>query len=251
MTSLRLDPQQLLRTSMALERRVAERFPESGLRKIAGEVVQLTRVTTDQATELSKPIWWLRALLLSLVLVGAGLFVEVGTFLSFTNLSQDVAGSVQSIEALINTIVLGVIGVTALVGLEARIKRKRVGLHLHSLRSVIHVIDMHQLTKDPDALTATYQPTVHSPVRNFTAAELVRYLDYCAELLAITGKLAALYAQAFNDEQVAEAVSDIEELGTDLSRKVGQKMMVVETRLTATNTTPHRPRHRVRHDDGA
>jgi len=28
---------------------------------------------------------------------------------------------------------------------------------------------------------------------------LCRYLDYCSELLSLTGKLAALYAQSFSD----------------------------------------------------
>ena len=47
-------------------------------------------------------------------------------------------------------------------------------------------------------------------------------------MFSITGKLAALYAQAVNDEVVAEAVNDIENLGTNLSRKVWQKIMLID-----------------------
>jgi hypothetical protein len=61
-----------------------------------------------------------------------------------------------------------------------------------------------------------------------TAAEMSRYLDYCSELLAITGKLAALYAQAVPDEGVASAVNDIELLGSSLSRKIWQKITLID-----------------------
>jgi hypothetical protein len=93
---------------------------------------------------------------------------------------------------------------------------------------VIHVIDMHQMTKDPDTLSADYEPTDASPKRLLTAAELTRYLDYCSEMLAITGKLAALYAQAVADEGVASAVNDIETLGSNLSRKIWQKITLLD-----------------------
>ena len=46
-------------------------------------------------------------------------------------------------------------------------------------------------------------------------------------MLSITGKLAALYAQALNDDVVVNAVNDIENLGTNLSRKIWQKIMLV------------------------
>ena len=71
-----------------------------------------------------------------------------------------------------------------------------------ALRSLIHVIDMHQLTKDPAALSADFKPTAHSPVRITNRQDLARYLDYCSEMLSITGKLAALFAQSVNDEVV-------------------------------------------------
>ncbi len=46
-------------------------------------------------------------------------------------------------------------------------------------------------------------------------------------MLSITGKLAALYAQSVNDDVVVEAVNDIEELGSNLSRKIWQKIMLI------------------------
>jgi hypothetical protein len=223
-----LDPDKILATATALEARVQARFADAGLYGVAREIVALTRDTAREAKELLAPIWWLRILIAALILGGGALFLSVGTFLSFSNLSHDAMGSVQSIEAAINTTVLAALGLTALVRLEARIKRRRVAKNLHGLRAIIHVIDMHQLTKDPAALSSSYKATAASPSRTFSAPELARYLDYCSEMLAVTGKLAALYAQAVNDDGVAEAVNDIENLGSNLSRKIWQKIMLIE-----------------------
>jgi len=87
---------------------------------------------------------------------------------------------------------------------------------------------MHQLTKDPVTLLPDYEPTETSPARDLDAVGMSRYLDYCSELLAITGKLAALYSQAVPDEGVAQAVTDIELLGSSLSRKIWQKIMILQ-----------------------
>jgi hypothetical protein len=228
-----LDPGKILETAQALERRVSSRFPERGLTRVPVEMVGLTRATIADAETLVPPIWWLRVLILAVVLGGAALFLSVGSLISFSRLSREAIGSVESIEAGINTLVLAALGLAALVGPEGRIKRRRVTKSLHALRSVIHVIDMHQLTKDPSVFQAGYAPTAASPDRAMTPRELERYLDYCSELLAITGKLAALYAQAVPDEGVAQAVNDIESLGSNLSRKIWQKITLIDERMIA------------------
>jgi hypothetical protein len=135
---------------------------------------------------------------------------------------------VQGFESSINTLILAGVGLYSLIQLEERIKRKKVHRGLHQLRSIIHVIDMHQLTKDPAALSADFTPTPSSPKRITNPADLARYLDYCTELLSITGKLSALYAQAVNDGEVADAVNSVEELGSNLSRKIWQKIMLLQ-----------------------
>jgi hypothetical protein len=101
---------------------------------------------------------------------------------------------------------------------------------------------MHQLTKDPAALAADYAPTDASPARNLSAADLLRYLDYCSEMLAITGKLAALYAQSVADDGVAAAVNDIETLGSNLSRKIWQKITLLDPVLRAAKAPVRPPR---------
>ena len=57
--------------------------------------------------------------------------------------------------------------------------------------------------------------------------QLSRYLDYCSELLALTSKLAALHAQHLQDPVVLDAVNDIESQTADLSRKIWQKLTIL------------------------
>ncbi|MFN6008092.1 MAG: hypothetical protein ACK47C_19085 [Paracoccaceae bacterium] len=223
-----LDPAKILATAETLERRVRERFPDRGLALVAAEVVALARMVTAEVGILTPPIWWLRGLVALVVAVGAAVFLWVGSIVPLRDIGQEAVGSVQGIEAAINTLLLAGFGMVALVRLEARVKRQRVARGLHGLRSIIHVIDMHQLTKDPVTLSPDFSPTETSPARDLDAVGMSRYLDYCSELLALTGKLAALYSQAVPDEGVAQAVTDIELLGASLSRKIWQKISLIE-----------------------
>jgi hypothetical protein len=87
---------------------------------------------------------------------------------------------------------------------------------------------MHQLTKDPDRLLHPVADTESSPERTLTRDELGRYLDYCSELLSLTSKLAALYAERFNDSVVLQAVDEVETLTTGLSGKIWQKIVILD-----------------------
>ncbi len=223
-----LDAPKILTTTERLERRIVERFPDRGLAQVAREVVSLARKVDQEVRELGPPIWGLRLLVGAVVLAGAAVFLWVGSIIPLNQVGRDAIASIEGVEAAINTLLLAVLGLVALVRLEARVKRQRVARGLHELRSVIHVIDMHQLTKDPVTLSPDFRPTETSPSRDMTATEMSRYLDYCSELLAITGKLAALYAKAVPDEGVASAVNDIELLGSSLSRKIWQKITLID-----------------------
>ncbi|MDX8534635.1 hypothetical protein RFM41_25420 [Mesorhizobium sp. VK25A] len=227
-----LDPTRIIETAQRLEERVAERFPERGLRAIAAELVSLSLDLAKAAKELEAPIWWLRGVIIAAFIAGVAMFLFVGTILPLDRISgaDDAVQSMQGIEATINTVILAVLGLLALIRTEERIKRKQVFRKLHGLRSLIHVIDMHQLTKDPATLSADFKPTSHSPARITNAADLARYLDYCSEMLSITGKIAALFAQSVNDDVVVNAVNDIENLSSNLSRKIWQKITLIEDR---------------------
>lgn len=226
-----LDNARITETAEQLALRVSERFPQNGISGVARELVQLSKDAARDAAELQRPILWLRLLTGAAVLIGALMFAYIGTFLSFDRISTGAFEFAAGLEASVNILILALLGFITLAKSEQRIKRNKVLTGLHRLRSVIHVIDMHQLTKDPAALSDGFKPTTSSPKRITDPDQLSRYLDYCSEMFSITGKLAALYAQAVNDEVVAEAVNDIENLGSNLSRKVWQKIMLIDAKV--------------------
>jgi hypothetical protein len=80
---------------------------------------------------------------------------------------------------------------------------------------------MHQLTKDP---TILMNDRVAPTMSKF---DLTRYLDHCTELLALIGKLAALYADRMRDSVVIDAVTEIENLTGNLNRKIWQKITII------------------------
>jgi hypothetical protein len=139
-----------------------------------------------------------------------------------------VFGIFQGIDAAMNVAVLTGAALLFAVTLEDRIKRRQSLRDLDVFRSIAHVIDMHQLTKDPGTLLYRGPDTAASPKRTMTRYELTRYLDYCSEMQALTGKLAALYAQYLPDPIIIDAVNDIEELTANFSRKVWQKISILE-----------------------
>jgi hypothetical protein len=111
--------------------------------------------------------------------------------------------------------------------MESRIKRKRAINQLNELRVIAHVVDMHQLTKDPSLMNIPTHNTENSPKRTLTKFELERYLNYCSETAALIAKVAALYSQSLPDEVVVKNVNDIESLCNGLSQKVWQKIIIL------------------------
>jgi hypothetical protein len=226
-----LDADKIIATVDRLALRIGERFPEAGLRRLAEEFGQVARQMRGDAVELGRPNWRLRVITGAILVAGLVLFGSVVTELRFKTPEPDVSRLVQIIEPAANIAILVALGIGFIVSLESRWKRKRALASLHSLRSMIHVIDMHQLTKDPTLLLDAIAPTASSPERTMGRQEIQRYLDYCSEMLSLTGKVAALYTQSIQDAVVIDTVNELEELSTNLSRKIWQKIMVLDSTL--------------------
>lgn len=225
-----LDPAKVIATASRLHTRVKERFPASSLARLTSELVVVAQQSAERADEIARPLWGLR------IGVGAFLVLMLGA-LGAIVLSLDVewrlrdAGSLVSfVEAGTNEIVLMGAAVFFLLTVEQRYKRRRALKALHELRSLAHIVDMHQLTKDPDRNRRPGADTASSPERALTLFELSRYLDYCSETLAVIGKIAAVYAQFFEDEAALTAVDEIEDLTTGLSRKIWQKLSILDAK---------------------
>jgi hypothetical protein len=214
-------------TFTRLETRIRQRFPQSGLLKVCGEGAAIARRTARMITGIERPDRALRIGVIALIALGVAAQIAAGYFLHFERISTDPASLVTSLEAAVNLLVLFGVAAYFLFTLEERGKRRQVLAALHELRSLAHVVDMHQLTKDPTVVLSGHQPTPDSPERMMSEFELTRYLDYCAEMLALIGKLAALYAERSRDAVVIDAVSEVETLTANLGRKIWQKIMII------------------------
>ncbi len=223
----KLDALKINQTLAQLHLRICERFPEAGLAGLCQKLVETGATTSERVSRLAKPNLLLWIGVSTLLAIGAGVLLFFGVNFPFSQISQgDFAELPQALEALVNLLLIGSAAIWFLLTLEARQKRNFVLKQLHELRSFAHVIDMHQLTKDP--LSLHHVDTVSSPVRTMTAYELSRYLDYCTEMLALTGKLAALYGESVRDTEVISAVNDLESLCAGIGRKIWQKIVLLD-----------------------
>jgi hypothetical protein len=212
-----------------LGHRIEERFPKSNLKGVCDSLLEVARASKAKAAWIARPNYPLR--------VGIGLVIVVGlvtlgfslSLLEFEKSSLGLSELVLVFDAAISDVVFMGAAVFFLGTIESRVKRKRALLALHELRSLAHVVDMHQLTKDPNAiLNSVSIITPSSPSREMTPFELNRYLDYCSELLSLTGKIAALYVQESRDSVILTAVTDIENLTNDLNRQIWQKLIILQ-----------------------
>lgn len=231
MTYRSLNSEKVIETAAALHSRIAERFPGSGLSQVAQEVLQVAEETAARSAWMSKPKRWLRVVTLLFVLL-----VMLGVLAPFFALDisfrvQSITELTQTLESGLNDILLIGAAIFFLVSYENRIKRNRVLEAVHELRSLAHIVDMHQLTKDPKKMCAA-SSTDSSSARSLSVFELGSYLDYCAELLSIISKISALYAQQTKDPVGLAAVDEIEELTTGLSRKIWQKLVIMNSGLS-------------------
>ncbi|MDX1390042.1 MAG: hypothetical protein R3344_12680 [Acidobacteriota bacterium] len=224
-----LNPEKITATVRTLHRRIQERFPDTGLAAVCGELVGLAEkagVATDSLTRPMIALRFVSGLLAGVIVAGLGLMIFT---LSTPEEGFTLVEFVQTLEAGINDVVLIGVGIFFLVSIERRLKRRKVLSAISELRSIAHIIDMHQLTKDPQHALRKLVDTPASPRRVFDREALSRYLDYCSEMLSLTGKIAALYVQKFDDSVVLASVNEVEALTTGLSGKIWQKLVILET----------------------
>lgn len=224
-----LNPEAVVQTLRKLEARIAERFPGSGLAQVCADLTQTGALTAARARALSRPYFLLRAGVALIIAAGAALvgWYALAIHWETIKIQLDAASIAQGLQSAAGLVILMGSGIWALATQEQRVKQRRVLRALYELRSFAHVIDMHQLTKDPTVILAAAKPTASSPKRPMSRFELARYLDYCTEMLSLTGKLAAIYAEFSHDATIVQAVNEIEQLTTDLGRKIWQKITIL------------------------
>jgi hypothetical protein len=216
-----------IETIETLRLRIAERFPESGLSNVCGELKDIAQESSKTIAFISKPIYWLRIGFGFVILAGLVTLVYSMSLLKISYEEIQLVDLVQGAEASVNDIIFIGAAIYFLFRTETILKRRRALKALHELRTIAHVIDMHQLTKDPKSVNS--KGTEHSPKREMSNYELSRYLDYCSEMLSLTSKVSALYANDYDDEVVLNSINEIEELTSGLSSKVWQKIMILRS----------------------
>jgi hypothetical protein len=230
-------PEKVVATIDVLHARITERFNNCGLANVCAQLYAIAKKNSWRARQIGRRYVWLRALVLLLLAGGLALLTWILMLIDFTKTAADnVYSLLQGIEAATNLTLLTGAGAFFLIRAEARLKRRRALSALHELRSIVHVIDMHQLTKDPSKFVVGGN-TPSSPPLLLDKFQMTRYLDYCSEMVSLTSKIAVLFAQSFPDKAVTEAVSDIERISSGLSQKIWQKIIILQELRTGTGTT--------------
>ncbi len=215
----RLDAERLLETLKKLKSEIEATFPDSGLGRVSATLIRLCGDVRRGAADVRRPYIGLR------LIIAAGMAASLwiaASALGITSLPQigdglrdDPLDAIQALEALFNGVFLLLAGLLFIIGVEERWKRAKALRVLHRVRSITHVIDMHQLSKDPASVGARE--------RINTAEALVRYLGFCTDLLSVSGKIGALYAQDMSDVVVIDTVNDIETLATICRARSGKR----------------------------
>jgi len=226
----RLEAWYIANAAAKLEARIRARLPGRRLADVAERLSKMVPEIHDgfdtsyhrfQVTR-----WWSRALSALIVVVTiVTLLVAFRDQVRSGNLHP--RDLVPLAESTINDLVFASIAVFFLWALpERRERRTLVGL-LHQLRTLAHVVDMHQLDKDPEQARADYVPTDKSPPNRMNAEELHHYFDYCSELVSLIAKTAALCAERTSDPVVLGTVSNLETLAAQMSQKIWQKISLL------------------------
>jgi hypothetical protein len=227
MGDLVLDPKAIAETIERLRARIDRRFPDSGLGRVARELERVAHQARERSAWIGRPLVAVRVSVAALLLLLTAGLARTAISLRTPDQSMEVFQFIQLLESGINDVVLLGAGVFFLLTLETRIKRGRALSAIRELRAIAHIIDMHQLTKDPEWAGGQGRGTSLVARPDLSRFELSRYLDYCTEMLSITGKIAALYIQNFDDDVALAAVNEVENLTSGLSRTVWQKLMIV------------------------
>lgn len=226
--------------------RIDYRLPGRGLGRTARDLRTVAGQAVTKSIAVQQPNVPLRLISGFVLLTMLGVLVKIAVSYLHFDTDADAFSILEGIDAAISTVVYLGLVVLFIVTLEARIKRRVVLAAVQELRALAHVIDMHQFSKDPERLVhqelIVTDPRHHREVDQLTPFLLGRYLDYCSEMLSLIGKVAALYAQNTSDSVVLGAVDEIETLTTGLSRKIWQKIMILDQIVAGqTNTSAKHP----------
>jgi hypothetical protein len=214
----KLDPEKLLETSGKLAAWITTELPGSHLASVAQEVQAVTREALARAEAIRRPNFFLRAGLAAVLLAVLGAVVH-------QLLSHPLQEVLKFLDDTKGWGIYAVGFVIFFVTLEVRLKRRKALQAVHELLSLAHIIDMHQLAKDPE-LERFRKKDEHA---NLIFAEKRKvYLHACTALLALVSKIGQLYVDHFPDAVATRAVNDFEEVANGMAMKIWSKLQTLE-----------------------
>lgn len=132
---LRIRADKLIETATKIRERIGERFPKSGLWRLAGNVVDTTKEADARGKAIRRPNWWLRAALIPLLIVAVSGIVIAAYAQHTHDANQPIWLQVfHFLDASKGSIAILTGAVVFLIGLEVRFKRSRVIAAIHELR---------------------------------------------------------------------------------------------------------------------
>ncbi len=142
-----LNSNSVIATLEKLEQGIADRFPSAGLLEFCRELLEAARHGKARIAAIEAPNYLLRAISIASMVCGMLLLANIGTIIEVKRDSECLYGVLQDFDSAFNIVVLTGAGSLFLSSFESRWKRQQVLGHLHELRSIINVTNMHQVTK--------------------------------------------------------------------------------------------------------
>ena len=147
-----LDPNEVVETAKVLSDRIQHRFPDSDLLDVSKQLLEVAQEGHTRSIWMARPLVWLRIFAVVLAVVACWLIFYSLNFIKVGDQQVSIPEILQAIEAATSEILIMGAGLVFLVTIEVRVKRRRGLQALHELRAMAHIIDMHQLRKDPARL---------------------------------------------------------------------------------------------------
>ena len=153
-STLSLDPERIVYTISQLNHRIDERLPESGLGRVCTSLLEVGEQTKDRLDAIERPVWWLRVAtwLMAALVIGGTIAAVRAVWLEIPTGFGSAFDAIQVLEAGIQDVIFIAILLVFLVTAEDRVQRRAALGYIRELRAIAHIVDMHQLTKDPDRM---------------------------------------------------------------------------------------------------
>ena len=226
----KIDVTQIVSTAERLLRRSRERFPEAGLNELLSELLETSEASHGAVAKASRPAWWLRVILVACLVGFTSFLLWVSRLVRSSDDIMNVTVLVQTIWACVELLAVFGGSVVVMFSAEGKLRRRPLIKILSELRSLAHIIDLHQMPLLPPDLRSSLPPTASSPVSgsSMEAALLARYLGYSVEALGLVGLLSAYCAQDVSDQKVLDLAEQTENLALGLSQKITNKIGMVD-----------------------